>query len=141
MKTRCVRELRETAMRLLTLAADLETGTRRTRPVESRAGTCTCDTCGDQCLCDRSGEQGLSWKRDGERIYRCRGRYRLDARPEPDYVRLKDGRVLNVTIDQLAAQNAVKHFHLPLDGPDCPLSDEAVQALADAMELSEEDVA
>jgi len=167
-----IRDLREMAMRLLSLANDLER-TQRARPEESRTVTCTCDVCGDQALTDLSGAQCFSWKRDGDRLYRCRGRYWRDVHcrcsecghetlnldscdcvnhsrgcrgvyelaGEPDYVRFKDGRVLNVTIDQLAAQNAAESFHLPLDVPDCPLSDEAVHALADALEMSEEDVA
>lgn len=120
------RSLRETAVRLLEAAADIEDGPGRTIDT-TRATGCTCNVCGDHIT-------GPRWVGDPCEAtvagVPCRGRYHLD--PEPRYtdcerhlappnpvhldpskpctchepVRLSDGRTLPVTVDALAMSQA-----------------------------------
>lgn len=101
--SRNAQAVRNTAIRLLEIAAEME-GRPRT-VATTRADAATCDICGDQV-------KGLNWIGDpceatvkGEP---CRGTYRLD----PDLVRLSDGRVLPVTTAQLAMEQAAQDFRL-----------------------------
>jgi len=116
--------VRNTAIRLLEIAAEMEGRPLPRTAATTRAKGCTCDVCGEQL-------KGLNWvgrrcessRLNGEQ---CRGVYRLDpepvrvveisihapGHPEPDLVTLSDGRVLPVTTAQLALSQAAQDFRL-----------------------------
>lgn len=89
-----VRYLRDTAVRLLEIAADMESP-------RTIAATCSCDVCGDQAYrANLEGERCLSHKLAGKSLCRCSGRYRLDPEPATD----RDGSDLGVSLAELAEQ-------------------------------------